>query len=429
MDNRSTPTGDEHSADPILEKRIPGDSWAGVFLAALPFLLVLLVDGLPKLLVEAGLLGWEDTGIRILSSSLFVLLVAGLLAVFVLAWRGGWPAWSATWYLFFLASPLLLVSGLVEMLPGEQSFTITQDVVTYIMIPLTVAVLLYAVTLLDPERGLLAALPVIYLLWQFNMEFVPDLIELAIKTLSVTLICLAIVFVLQRHDWRASLYAVLAMNLAVGALFAYAGTYHGGTLPFVAPGPNLVEVARSLVPQFLATSAILLGPLFAWKFRQLGRSVGRGGKIAYHLALAGLLLVILANLAALMLTLPAPSASQATLAGRSMTPLIVLGVATYLVSVLWLYRHEPSLGTASTWAERLLLLTLPLAIPLAFMLIFISSRWPVSNLYGVPLLWELPHAVSLSLGLVWLALSAWVVTREGETSIPRAGQSAVSSTS
>ena len=75
-------------------------------------------------------------------------------------------------------------------------------------------------------------------------------------------------------DWRAGLYAVLAMNLAVGALFAYAGIYYGGTLPFVAPGPNAVEVARSLIPQYLATSALLLGVLFAWKLRQAGQAGG-----------------------------------------------------------------------------------------------------------------------------------------------------------
>ncbi len=191
------------------------------------------------------------------------------------------------------------------------------------------------------------------------------------------------------------------MNLAVGALFAYAGIYYGGTLPFVAPGPNLVEVARSLIPQYLATSAILLGPLFAWKFRQAGRSGGRGGIIAYHLALAGLLLVIMANLASLMLTMQVDSPS---LASNSMAPVIVLGLGAYLVGVIWLYRYEPFSRTASGWAERILLTLLPLGIPVAFMLPFITWRWPVSNLYGIPLLWVLPHAVSLSLGLVWLGL-------------------------
>jgi len=280
---------------------------------------------------------------------------------------------------------------------------------------LFVAVLLYAATRLNPLRGLLAALPVIYLLWIPNMEFVPDRIELAIKVPSLALICLTIAFALRRGDWRSGLYAILAMNLAVGALFAYTGIYYGGTLPFTASGPNLVEVLRSLIPQYLATGAILLGPLFAWKFRQVGQSVGRGGKIAYHLTLAGLLLVIMGNLAGLVRTLQVDSPS---LASNALSPLILLGLGIYLVGVLCLYRYGTMPRTASGWAEVILLPLLPLGIPIALMLPFITWKWPVSNLYGMPLLWVLPHAVSLSLGLVWLVVSAWVVARDGGFSTP-----------
>ena len=208
------------------------------------------------------------------------------------------------------------------------------------------------------------------------------------------------------------------MNLAVGALYAYAGIYHGGTLPSDASGPfgpNPVEVVRSLIPQYLATSAILLGPLFAWRFRQAGLAGGRGGKIAYHLALAGLLLVIVANLAGLMLTMQADSPNSS--AGDPLVPVIILGLGVYLVGVIWLYRYQLFPRTASGLAEGILLPLLPLGIPVMLMMPFITWRWPVSDLYGIPLLWVLPHAVSLSLGLVWLGLSVWVVTRGGETPI------------
>jgi hypothetical protein len=201
------------------------------------------------------------------------------------------------------------------------------------------------------------------------------------------------------------------MNLAVGALFAYAGIFHGGTLPFTAPGPNLVEVARSLIPQYLATSAILLGPLFAWKFRQLGRSNGRGGIIAYHMALTGLFLVIMANLAGLSLTLQVDRPGDAS---NAMTPLVLLGLGVYLVGVVWLYRYRTIPRTFYSRAEGILLPLLPLGIPVALILPFITWRWPVSNLLGIPLLWVLPHAVSLSIGLVWLGLSVWVITRHGK---------------
>jgi hypothetical protein len=419
---------DERNAGLILGDKPSTSSWREMLLAILPFLLILLGEGLPMLLVESRLLTWENPTMRILSTSLAILLVIALLVVFVLALRQRWPLWSATWMLFFCIPLLLLAVGLSSFLKqGLLDFTITQDVVIYVWVPLGIAVLLYAVTRLDPLRGLLAALPVVYLLWQPNMESVPDAIELAIKALSTALVCLTIAFILRQYDWRLGLYAILVMNLAVGALFAYAGIYHGGTLPFIAAGPNLVEVARSLIPQYLATCSILIGPLFAWKFRQAGHTAGRAGKIAYHLALGGLLLVILANLQGLVLTLQVDSPSSVS---SAMAPLVVLGMAVYSVGVIWLYRVAPFPRSASAWGERVLLALLPLGIPLILMLTFITWRWPVSTIYGISLLWELPHALSLSVGVLWLGLSVWVVAREGASSsrlanVPAASQTPV----
>lgn len=391
-------------------------SWGEVALAVLPYLLALLMGGLPMLLVVTGLLTWEDTGMRILNIALSVLLVAVPLVVFILAWRRRWPVWSATWYPVFCIPLLLLPVGLVSLLEqGRFSLTISQDAFIYIWLPLLVAVLLYAVTRLDPRRGLLAASPVIYLLWVPNMEFVTDSIEIAITVAGSLLFCLAVAFILRREGWRSGLYAILGTNLAVGALYSYAGIYHGGTLPFSAPGPNLVEVMRSLIPQYLATSAILLGLLFAWRFSQMGRSGGRGRIIAYHLVLAGLLLAIMVNLAGLMLTMQADSPDSS--ASDPVLPLLILGLGAYLVGVIWLYRYESFPKTAAGWAESILLPFLPLGIPVMFIMPFITWKWPMSDLYGIPLLWVLPHAVSLSLGIVWLVLSVWVVTRSGEALI------------
>jgi hypothetical protein len=427
MSDEVRSTTNEQGVD-LIKGRTPAASWGEVILAALPFLLIMPARGLPMLLVKLGLLTWEDAGMRILNTTLIVVLVACLLAIFILAWRRKWPGWSATWYLFFCIPPLLLVVGLLNLLTqGQLELTISQDVVMYIGFPLFVAVLLYAVTRLDPLRGLLAALPVIYLLWTPNMEFVPDSIELPIEIASILLVCLAVAFALRRGDWRQGLYAILAMNLVVGAMYSYAGIYYGGTLPFVASGPDLVEVLRSLIPQYLATSAILLGPLFAWKFRQMGLAGGRGGKTAYHLVLAGLLLVIMANLVGLMRTLQVDSPGSS--ASDSMWLVIILGLGIYLAGVVWLYRYETFPRTASGWAQGSLLALLPLGIPVMFMLPFISWKWPVSNVYGIPLLWVLPHAVSLSLGLVWLGLSVWVITRRGEAVMsPEARQVQASAT-
>lgn len=398
-------------------------SWGEIFLAMLPFLLVLLVDVLPRLLVESGLLTWEAKGMKVVNTTLSVIMAGALLVFFFLAWRRKWPDWSATWYLFFVFAVVALAGTLLSQLYQEDpNFVINHAVVIYFMLPLIPAVLLYTVTRHDPLRGLLAALPVLYLLWSImeNMEFVPNTIEVAIKIPSIALICLAIAFLLRRGNWHTGLYAVLATNLAVGFLFCYAGIYHGGTLPSIARGPSLAEVARSLIPQYLMAGAILVGPLFAWKIRQAGRSAGRIGRIGYHLTLGGLLLVILANLISLMLgTEPSPT-GIASLDRNALTTEIILGLGVYLLGLFLVYRDILFARTAPGWAPRLLLAFLPLAIPLTFMLPFITWKRPISDLYGTPLLWELPHALSMTIGLVWLALSVWVVTQGAEVARPTA---------
>jgi hypothetical protein len=397
----------------------PARSWREIIMAMLPLLLILLVDALPKLLVESGLLTWETTGMQIVNIILTILLIGAILVVFFLAWRCKWPTWSATWYPFFGGVPLILAGNLSSWMFQEHlNFVISQRLVIYIAIPLILAVLLYTVTRRDPLRGLLVTLPVLYLLWTPNMEFVPNSIEVAIKIPSIALICLAIAFLLRRGNWRTGLVVVLAMNLVVGALFSYAGIYYGGTLPSSAPRPNLVEVARSLIPQYLAASAILMGLLFAWKIRQAGRSGGLAGRVGYHLALAGLLLIILANLAGLMWGMDTPSERIISSSLNALVVMIVLGLGVYLLGIFFLYRDTPFNWTALGWASRLLLASLPLAIPVTFMLPFITWKRPLSDLYGIPLLWVLPHTLSLSIGLVWLALSVWVVVYGAEAARP-----------
>ena len=353
---------------------------------------------------------------RILSTALTVVLVACLLVVFVLAWRREMAGLVGHLVPGFLC-PAAAAYGRAGVLAGAGAARFQpQPGCVYLYLDASArrgaAVRRDAAAPAARPAGSFAG---DLLALEPNLEFVPDSIELAITVPAIApglpddCLCPA------PGRLARGLYAILAMNLAVGALFAYAGIYYGGTLPFTAPGPNFVEVVRSLIPQYLATSAVLMGPLFAWRFRQAGLAGGRGGKIAYHLALAGLLLVIVANLAGLMLTMQVDSPNSS--AGDPLVPVIILGLGVYLVGLIWLYRYELFPRTASGLAEGILLPLLPLGIPVMLMMPFISWKWPVSNLYGIPLLWALPHAVSLALGLVWLGLSVWVVTRGGETPI------------
>jgi hypothetical protein len=402
--------------DPGGRKKLSTHGRGEIFLAALPFVLILVADVLPKILVEAGLLSWEAPAWEVLNTTLSVLLIATFLLIIILGWHQKWPTWSASWFPFFALVPFGLVSWLLNLLLEKNSATALnlQSIFLYQLIPLMVAVLLYAVTRIDRVRGLLAALPVLYILWSPNMEFVADPIEVSIKIISSILICLAIAFILRRGDWRSGFLVILAVNLVIGFLYSYAGSYHGGTLPFTASGPNIVEVLRSLIPQYLATSAILLGPLFAWMFRQEGLASGRVGKFSYHLVLAGLFLVIIANLAGLMVGLEYSSTTSMLFSKNVLVMEIILGLASYGFGIYLLYKDSRQFGDAYSFAERLLLIVLPLALPIALVLPFFSWRISISRLYGIPLLWKLPHDLAYTLGVIWLLLSVWLITRKRE---------------
>jgi hypothetical protein len=250
-----------------------------------------------------------------------------------------WPIWSVSWYVFFIILGFFVITRLTDSLVGIE---IIQEVLLYQILPLTIAILLYAVVRFDPLRGLLASIPITYALWQPNMEFVPDSIEIFIKIVSTILICLTITFLLRRTNWRIGLYAVMAMNLLVGILYSYAGIFHGGSLPFSASGPNIVETGRSMVPQYLATCAILIGPLFAWRLRRIGHSGGKAGLISYHVTLVGLLLVILTNLAAVMKGTNNIYTVPTMLTDNFLTMVIVLGMGMYLFGLIVLYRDPSS---------------------------------------------------------------------------------------
>jgi hypothetical protein len=390
--------------------------WDQAFLGALPFVMILILEGLPKLLVWAGVFGLQSVGAQVLNIVLAALGGGTLLLMLGLAWRRRWPLWSASWYPVFWMLPVLLLPWLLSsVLPGRVSSTMS-EIELYLVIPLSIAGLLYWVTRLDRLRGSLAALPVLYLLWFPNMEqtprhIIPLHIEMLIKAASIALISITIMLIVRNGDWRTGLWSILATTLAVGLQFSYAGIYYGGTLPFTAPGPNAIEVLRSFIPQYLVAGAIILGPQLAWMFRETGRRSGVSGKVGYHLALLGLLVIMAANLAGLMSgTNDYPAGYKwltYTVLGRS----IYAALGAYILGLAMLYWGARRSGVLPDLAELILLAILPVALPLTFALPFITWTRPVSQVYGVPVLWDFPQSLILAAGLVWLALAAWLVTR------------------
>ncbi len=299
------------------------------------------------------------------------------------------------------------------------------DVFVYLILPLMVAGTLYWVTRTDRLRGLLAALPVLYVLWLPNMEqtpmhIIPVQVDIMVKATTASLMAIAVMAIVRIGDWRLGLWIILASNLVVGLQFSYVGIYHGATLPFTADGPSVAEVVKRFIPQYLAACSILFGPLFARMFRRAGRHSGVAGAIGYHLALLGVLVLIAANLLALMFGLGGYSDFAVGRTYQRLGWLIYLGLGGYGVGLLLLYRAAKRYGLLPNVVDVVLMAMLPMAIPLTFVLPFIGSTQPVSPLYGVPMLWVIPEPLILVFGVIWLLLCAWLVNRERDAPAPPA---------
>ena len=93
-----------------IEERQPG-AWGVAFLAGLPHLLMGLLIGLGKLSVF-DVYQTSQTISVIIGLALALLVVAMLM----LAWRRGWPLWSASWYLYGVWVTIAILGLTIENL-------------------------------------------------------------------------------------------------------------------------------------------------------------------------------------------------------------------------------------------------------------------------------------------------------------------------
>lgn len=377
-----------------------------------PFLALLISTSVPRLLVLAGIVTWESQIISVLQVIFNVILALLLLGGFLYSWRTNWSRSSASWFIFFvllfIMPPVYLITLFEDVSRFADLFT---EFFGFFLLPLIIAFFLYWVTRQDPFKGLLAALPVAVFIWTPNMEFVPDQIEVPIFMVSMAVAAWGAVAILELGNWRIGLWIVILITALVGLLYSYAGIYHGGSLPFSAPGPNPLEVLKSYIPQFLAVSTIVLGPFLAVSFRSIGHHSGLTGRISYHLALFGLLLILVSVLANYP---PMSDLRMRNFLGSIylwLNELFLMGFFCYLVAVIILGFAFLSHHPMRAWLEYSLLALLTLFLPAVLMMPvmqqfrrYFDALEPFRRIYSFPL-------VSLAfLGITWLLLAGWLVT-------------------
>ncbi|MGD9094196.1 MAG: hypothetical protein PVF74_15215, partial [Anaerolineales bacterium] len=386
--------------------------WREVILGVVPFFLGMMIMSVPQLVVEAGWASWES-GILSYSQNIFGVIILLLsFGVLIYAWRTDWPRWTGTWHFLFIilvVFPFIFLSTQFE--DESRVADVFSEFAAVFVLPLLIAWVLYLVVRHDPVRTLLVVIPIVMLIWQPNMEFVPDQIEAPITIVSLFLAALTTIALLRWVVWRAGLWLVILLNAVVGLQFAYAGIYHGGSLPFIASGPSPLEVLKNFIPQFLAVSAIILGPFLAASFRAIGRKSGAAGKLGYHLVLLGMLLVFAGTLANFFMIWDNRLSIYRQTLDSWFTVVFILGLFCYISGVIFLRQAALNYFILPHWLDYFLLLILTLFLPLVLMMpvldIFTHHSDPLL-IFGV--LSKGSVFMLNTIGLIWFLLSIWLIT-------------------
>jgi len=178
---------------------------------------------------------------------------------------------------------------------------------------------------------------------------------------------------------------------------------------------NRLRALLTVVPLVLASAILILEPLFVRRLGVWGRRSGRIGRVRFRLSLAGLMLLLAADLTAAWLT-PSGFAVIRLVRGYDAAKALwftgpaVLGGLLSLAGVVILAAVA---GCDDRWRGEvvpLLLVFVVTVVPIAAALSLASGFWDVRT---VPR-W------GYVVGLPWLAAGIWLVTRRSGGRVSRA---------
>ncbi len=239
------------------------ETWGEAALAGLPHLLFAVAMELPSLARE-----WLSARIhwRIPALTFFALVAV----VLIFGWRRRWPRWAASWIGY----------GLVMALLTLLYSTRFADAILLAWIPLVVVTCLW-LTGRNRSSGLLAALPVVPMLWSFfALDEAYPLVEAPLFIGAGLLTALAAAATVRLGRERMGVWLALAANLLVGLSVTYAGIYYSrmpALLVFLPPEPMALAVSASFAFHLLVSSMLVIGPLWGWTLWERGRRlIARG---------------------------------------------------------------------------------------------------------------------------------------------------------
>lgn len=391
----------------------PG-TWQEAGLAVIPFLFIALVTLLQALLKVFGV----ENGSPIELIFMIPLFIGGgilMIISLVRAWREGWPSWFASWsFIIIIVSMAIFVlletSGLLSDIQANEA--------AFFIIPLAIAIWLYRMARRRRLDAILATLPITSMLWTINMEMVPDGVRSPVVIISFLMISLAVGLIVRLGEWRTGLWLALWTMLMVGALYVYAGIFHSGLRQ---PGSgNFAEWLEGISTQYVAFSVLLCGPLLGRLFRDVGHRSGKAGRLAYRMALFGLLVILYENASLLTLSMTSGWRPQFQFYGL-LEAAAWAGLGLYILGSVLLARVAHRHEALPDGISAALMFVLPFGLPLLMLV-------PAGNSLVLP--FQFPHGMVVSpgwswvavalVGLAWLLLTVWMLTHESPSKPPLA---------
>ena len=381
-------------------------SWGDSIWAGLPHLLFAILFAVMGAFVNTKLA-------TISGVILALLLLAGFLATIYYTWRNHWPAWSASWY-GYIGLIILLFSILPYQYwagPADQIF----GVIRFILTLLCLATLLYWLSRRNPIEGLLMAMPVIILYWFPVMEFIPNSIRFWLTFWLFLLPALTAATVTRLNDIKNAVWLVLGASILSGLPIAYARTYWNNVPAEYSSPPTVGQMTELFSLPWLASGALVLGPILGWGLWILGRKYGKAGSICAIITIIGMVINLVGHFSywwqfSNQTYLNALQISAVYRPNEALSlSLVHGGLAMILVGAI-------ALVILSWRGDKLLSISLilsPLALPLVamFPIYFGSYILPVGFSFEFGRLADIYRYLILLIGALWLAMSGWAVTR------------------
>jgi hypothetical protein len=395
---------DNHdNATPLTQNSSQPGTWKEAFLSGVPHLfiafLLLIFTILPYITEGSSSLKAFEIATLVFAWS----MIGVLILMFIIAWRQGWPRWSAsTFFYIFLA----LASPIFILYQGREYM------ILYFLFTILLVVWVYSVTVRNVIKGLLVITPIAVLSWFPVLEFIPDAIRNPLQLGMLLITACAAILIARLGDWRRGIWIIIGCCMLAGFPISYFRTFHHNIPPeHTAPG-TVAEFLGRYAQALFWSSMLVIAPLLIWFLGELSKKCGREGKLGYRLSFWGLLLNLISSLASHVWYSRFARISPEHLIEYFFSILIFLSAAIFIFGILKLLRAARMAGLIQG-PKAFVLFFAAIGFLLMFMYpVFDSPMFIPTNL-PIGLFFEnsIPDIFVYSMGIMWLFLGGWLISR------------------